>query len=117
MMLVVTGSAHFFKTTSMMAAMPSLLPYKREIVYGTGILELVAAVALFFSKTSRITSVVLIIFFIVILPANIVGSLKKVELGGMENGPYYLIFRIPLQLFFIWWAYYFGIRKYQKKIK
>ena len=54
-------------------------------------------------------SVALIAFFVLILPANIVGSLKGVELGGMENGPAYLFFRIPLQIFFICWTYYFGV--------
>jgi len=28
----------------------------------------------------------------------------------MENGAMYLLFRIPLQIFFIFWVYYFGIR-------
>ncbi len=36
---------------------------------------------------------------------------KEVNLGGMENGAMYLFFRIPLQVIFIAWAYYFGIHK------
>ena len=62
-----------------------------------------------FPRYSKWTSIALILFFLAILPANIIGSFKRVELGGMENGPVYLYFRIPLQLLFIGWAYYFGI--------
>jgi uncharacterized membrane protein len=49
---------------------------------------------------------VLIVFFILVLPANIAGSLKAVDFGGMNYGPLYLLFRIPLQVFFIWWVWW-----------
>ena len=90
--------------------MPDFLPYKRETVYLTGIFELLAILGLLINKTAKLTAVLLIIFFLSILPANVIGSLKQVNLGGMENGAMYLLFRIPLQFFFIAWAYYFGIK-------
>ncbi len=108
LMLLMTGSAHFFKTDVMVQSMPDLIPYKVELVYFTGVIELLAAIGLLFDRTAKLTSILLIIFFVCILPANIIGSLKRVELGGMENGPMYLLFRVPLQVFFIWWAYFFG---------
>ena len=113
-MLIVTGIAHFAAPDLMVAMMPDIMPMKREIVYATGVLELLAVVGLLLESTSKLTAVMLIIFFICILPANIVGSLKEVPLGGMENGAAYLYFRIPLQIFFILWAYYFGIRTNKK---
>ena len=110
MMLIVTGIAHFTSTDLMVEMLPEFLPLKREIIYLTGILELLAVGGLLFDKTAKLTTILLIIFFILVLPANILGSLKQVNLGGMENGAMYLFFRIPLQVFFIVWAYYFGIR-------
>ena len=110
LMLMMTGSAHFFKTEVMMQSMPDFFPYKEGLVYFTGVVELLAAVGLVIDRTAKFISIMLIIFLVCILPANIIGSLKRVELGGMENGPIYLFFRIPLQLFFIWWTYFFGIR-------
>ncbi len=109
-MLTVTGIAHFTSTDLMIEMMPDFLPYKRETVYLTGILELLAVIGLLLNKTAKLTATLLIIFFISILPANIVGSLKQVNLGGMENGAMYLLFRIPLQILFIAWTYYFGIK-------
>ena len=109
-MLVMTGVAHFTQTESMVAMLPDFMPYKEVAVYLTGIMEIVAAIGLLTSKYSRLTSILLILFFISILPANILGSMKKVALGGMEYGPVYLFFRIPLQIFFIAWTYYFGLR-------
>jgi uncharacterized membrane protein len=115
LMLLITASAHFTKTGEMVQLMPAFLPFKIQVVYFTGILEIAAAIGLLIERTRKITSIALILIFILILPSNIIGSLKRVELGGMENGPMYLFFRIPLQFFFIWWTYYFGIRKFEAK--
>jgi uncharacterized membrane protein len=109
-MLIVTGVAHFTSSDVMVEMMPEFLPMKKEIVYLTGILEFLAAVGLLIDKLSKITAILLIIYFVAILPANIVGSLKQVNLGGMEYGAMYLLFRVPLQILFIFWAYYFSIR-------
>ena len=109
-MLIVTGISHFTSTDLMVEMMPDFMPAKREIVYFTGICELLAVVGLLWDKTAKLTAVMLIIFFLAVLPANIAGSIKQVQFGGMESGAIYLLFRIPLQILFIFWAYYFGIR-------
>ena len=109
-MLIVTGIAHFTSTNEMIAIMPEFMPAKRELVYFTGICELAAVIGLLWNRTARLASILLIVFFVLVLPANIAGSLKSVQFGGMEYGPLYLLFRIPLQVFFIWWVWYFGIR-------
>lgn len=109
-MLLVTAISHFTNTAEMIAMMPDAMPAKREIVYFTGICELAAVAGLLWRTTAWLASVLLIVFFVLVLPANIAGSLKSVQYGGMEYGPWYLLFRVPLQIFFIWWVWYFGIR-------
>ena len=109
-MLIVTGVSHFTYTQQMVDMMPDFMPAKREMIYFTGVCELLAVIGLLWSRTARLASILLIIFFVLVLPANVVGSLKPVQLGGMEYGPFYLLFRIPLQIFFIWWVWYFGIK-------
>jgi uncharacterized membrane protein len=101
-MLTVTGIVHFTSTEWMVGMMPDALPYKREIVYFTGVCELAAVIGLLWDKISKLTSVMLILFFVLILPANISDALK--------NEPLYLLFRVPEQIFFIWWVWYFGLR-------
>lgn len=108
-MLVLTGIAHFTSTDTMVQMMPDILPAKRALVYLTGVLELLAAAGLLWQRAAATVSLLLIVFFLAVFPANIAGSLKEIEMGGMEYGPVYLIFRIPLQFFFIWWAWFFGI--------
>ena len=63
-------------------------------------------------RLQEITAWLLIVFFIVILPANISAALKHIdyEKGTYEGpGANYLWFRVPLQLFFMAWVYYFVI--------
>lgn len=108
-MLIVTGVSHFTNTEQMIEMMPDAMPAKRETVFLTGFCELFAVVGLIWTKFSRVTSVLLIIFFLAVLPANVIGSFKEVPIGGMDYGPWYLLFRVPLQVFFIWWVWYFGL--------
>jgi len=113
-MMFFTAITHFTQTEYMIQMLPDTIPYKTWVVYATGIFELAAVAGLFIRNTVKTTSYLLILFFLLILPANIIGSIKQVNLGGMEAGVPYLIFRIPLQVLFIIWTYYFGILKFRQ---
>lgn len=110
-MLIATGTAHFTDTATMVEIMPHLFPLRRELVYFTGVCELAAVVGLLWNRTVFLTSVLLIALFVAVLPANIAGSLRSIDYGGMAYGPAYLIIRIPMQIFFIWWVWYFGVKR------
>jgi uncharacterized membrane protein len=60
-----------------------------------------------------LTAWLLILFFFLILPANINAAVNKIDYqkGTTDgNGLNYLWFRVPLQVFFIAWVYFFGVR-------
>jgi len=113
-MLSFTAIGHFIFTEGMTAMIPDFFPFKRELVYATGILEIIFAIGLLIPKIQLKTGWVLILFFIAILPANIKASLENInyqtgELDG--NGLEYLWFRIPLQILFIAWIYFTTIKE------
>ncbi|WP_190277526.1 DoxX family protein [Adhaeribacter rhizoryzae] len=113
-MLLFTGTSHFYLTKGMVLTMPDFMPAKEALVYFTGVLEIIFGIGLLFESTRRVTSVLLILFFLAVLPANIVAALKHVDIpSATYTGPgvNYLWFRIPLQLLFIAWVYYFGYHK------
>ncbi len=114
-MLIFTAIGHFVFTEGMMAMIPDMFPFKRALVYFTGILEILFAIGLLTPKIKMQTGWTLILFFIGILPANIKASMENInyqtgELDG--NGLDYLWFRIPLQLLFIFWVYFTTIKSY-----
>ncbi|MEJ0104412.1 MAG: hypothetical protein WDO19_18400 [Bacteroidota bacterium] len=111
-MLLLTASGHFMFAKGMAAMIPRFIPFKKEIVLVTGIIEIVAAIGLLISKVQHLTAWLLILFFILILPANINAAIKRIDYQkGTLDGPglNYLWFRVPLQLFFIAWIYFFAI--------
>lgn len=111
-MLLFTALGHFIFTDAMAKMLPPGIKFRNEIVIITGLLEVLAAVCLVIAETRLLTSWFVIIFFILILPANIYATSKNVDhMKGTHDGPgtKYLWFRVPLQLFFIAWVAYFGI--------
>jgi uncharacterized membrane protein len=113
LMLVFTAIGHFKFKEGMAMMLPPLFCAKTQIVLATGIIELLAAIGLLVSSTIQITGILLIIFFVLILPANIYAAIKKVDLEKAAFTGYginYLWFRIPEQLFFMGWVYFFTLK-------
>jgi uncharacterized membrane protein len=107
-MLVFTAMGHFRYKKGMALMLPASFPWKVPTIIITGIIELLAAIGILIPLTSRLTGILLIIFFIVILPSNIYAAFRNVNIETASfdgNGTTYLWFRIPLQLFFIGWTY------------
>ncbi|MBN8859294.1 MAG: hypothetical protein J0H29_12955 [Sphingobacteriales bacterium] len=112
-MLSFTAIAHFAFTKGMAMMLPGFIPYKTTTVYLTGIIEIAAATGLLIPGTTVIAARLLIAFFILILPANIYAAAKHIDYrkGTPDgNGPAYLWFRIPLQIFFIIWVYLSSVK-------
>ncbi len=112
-MLVFTAIGHFAFTKGMSMMIPKLIPHKETFVYLTGIFEILLAISLLIPKLIYISGWTLIIFLLLMLPANIYASLNNVnyQKGTFEgNGLTYLWFRIPLQFLFIVWTYISTIR-------
>jgi len=118
MMLIFTAIGHFIFTKGMSMMLPDFMPFKTEIIYSTGIIEVAAAVGLFIPNFRTLTAWCLIIFFILILPANIYASMHNIDYqkGNFNgNGLTYLYFRIPLQILFIAWTYFSTIPILKRK--
>jgi uncharacterized membrane protein len=107
-MLLFTAIGHFAFPRGMMMMLPLFVPFRLALVYITGIIEIIAAVGLQITSLRNMTAVLLIIFFILVLPANIYAAAKHIDYqkGGNDGmGLQYLWFRIPLQILFIIWTW------------
>ncbi|AFM05051.1 putative membrane protein [Bernardetia litoralis DSM 6794] len=112
-MLCFTAIGHFAFTKGMTMMLPSIIPFKTEIVYFTGIVEVILGIGLLVSNWKVYSAWILIFFFVILLPANIYAAIKQVDLQKATFDGYglsYLWFRIPLQLLFIAWIYLSSIR-------
>ncbi|PCJ92809.1 MAG: hypothetical protein COA50_14840 [Flavobacteriaceae bacterium] len=114
-MLLFTALGHFMFTDGMTMMIPDFIPFKKETVYLTAILEILGAFALHIMQLRTITAWLLILFFLLLLPANIKASVEHInyQKGTYNgNGLLYLGFRIPLQMLFIAWVHFSAIRQY-----
>jgi uncharacterized membrane protein len=112
-MLVFTAMAHFKFTMGMTMMLPEFIPHREKVVLLTGLIEIAAAIGLLIPGLRSLTAWLLIIFFILILPANVYASIHNVnyqEATFTGNGVNYLWFRIPLQILYILWVYFSSIK-------
>jgi uncharacterized membrane protein len=112
-MLLFTSLGHFMFRKGMAMMIPGFVPFKQTMVYLTGVFEIVAAIALLVPQMHEAAGWVLIVFFLLMLPANINAAIKHIdhEKGTYEgNGIKYLWFRVPLQILFIAWIYFSAIQ-------
>lgn len=113
-MLLFTASGHFLFAEGMAMMIPDFVPFKEYQVYATGVAEILAAIGLHVHKWRELTGWLLIIFFCMVLPANIYASLEQINYQTGATDGYsisYLWFRIPLQLFFIGWVYFSALKE------
>lgn len=113
-MLLFTGTSHFYLTEGMVMSMPPFFPVKEALVYFTGVLEIAFALAFILAKKKPLVAKLLILFLVAVFPANVYAALNNIDMENADHsgpGPAYLFFRAPLQLLFISWVYYFGIQK------
>lgn len=106
---VFTGVSHFLMPEEMAQMLPEFIPWRVEIIYVTGILEVAGGIGLLIPGLERLAAWSLILFLIGVLPSNIYAAINHVEFGAHSEGPIYLLLRIPFQLFLMGWTYYFGI--------
>ncbi|GAO41205.1 DoxX family protein [Flavihumibacter petaseus] len=113
-MLFFTAFGHWRFTDAMARMIPGPVPFKKELVYITGLLEILAGVALLIPVVREKAGWFLLVFFVLLLPANIYAAINKIDYQQVDregNGLSYLWFRIPMQIALMVWVYYFAIWK------
>jgi uncharacterized membrane protein len=91
----------------MMAIMPPYIPWHAELVYASGVFEILGGLGLLLPATRRAAAWGLIALFVCVFPANVHMALYDVPVDGEHLHPALLWGRLPLQAVFIAWAWMF----------
>ncbi|MEP1229178.1 MAG: hypothetical protein ABJG88_00735 [Litorimonas sp.] len=93
----VAGITHFTQDDSFAAIVPPLLPFKYEIVWITGGLELIFALGLLWPKYRQKTGFWLSLYLLAVLPANIYMAMAGIGFGDIEASSAALWLRVAMQ--------------------
>lgn len=96
------SSLHFVATDTEMRLMPDWLPAHRELVYLSGMCEIVGAVGLLVPCTRRAAGWGLALLLVAVWPANVNQFVNNIQLGGVFNSRVFQALRLPLQAPLIW---------------
>lgn len=111
LLFLLTASAHFTQTDSMVQMLPGWVPARELLVLVTGGLEIAIAIAVLLRRTRAVGAWAAIALLIAFFPANVYAALNHIPLGAHAWGPSYLLIRAPLQMFILWWIYAQVLRK------
>jgi uncharacterized membrane protein len=100
---VVAGAAHFVRPDIYVSIMPPYLPWHLELVYASGVFEIVLGAMLFFRRARILAAWGLIALIVAVFPANIHMAVNSDLYPAFS--PALLWVRLPLQGVLIAWAY------------
>lgn len=100
---VAAGVYHFVNPKLYMKIMPTYLPYHLQLIYISGVIEIVLGILLIPEGTRSIAAWLIIAMLIAIFPANIQMAINFWQ----KNSPslWMAIARLPLQGVLIWMAW------------
>jgi uncharacterized membrane protein len=101
--MVGAGTMHFVRSDFYVNIMPPYLPLHRELVYLSGIFEIVLGVLLLIPRLSRFAAWGILALLIAVFPANIYVYQHQELIPG---SPILHVLRLPLQGVFLLWAYW-----------
>jgi uncharacterized membrane protein len=108
---ILAGTNHFLHPQVYKAIMPSWLLWHDQLVFISGVCEIVFALLLLFKSTRWFGAWAIIYLLVAVFPANIQAALNYYQKGHLLF--WLSILRLPLQVLLIGWAYSFtkkGIR-------
>lgn len=105
---VVAGVMHFTNTDFYRPLMPPYLPLHLELIYLSGIAEILCGVGVLLPATRRAAAWATILLLIAVFPANLHVALNNVPLGDNPQGlGIWNWARLPFQGLFIAWAWWY----------
>lgn len=104
LLFVLAGWLHFSKTAYYVRIMPPYLPFPRELVYLSGIAEILGGCGVLLPPVRRAAGWGLILLLIAVFPANIQMLQDSLHTTGLSLTTVILILRLPLQFVLIAWV-------------
>ncbi len=105
--MIAVGITHFVSPAFFVAIVPKWLPAPLALVYISGFFEIAGGVGLLVPKTRRAAAWGLVALYVAVFPANINMAVNEIQPTGGHMPVAAMWIRLPFQILFIAWAYWF----------
>ena len=109
------GITHFTNPDFFIPLVPPSLIYLKELVFISGIVEVMMGVMLFFKSSRKLGATITIILLLAVFPANIYLYLSDTPRNILDISKNQALFRLPFQVPLIIIAYWHSIEKTSKR--
>ena len=103
---VIVGIKHFIDPEYFLSIVPPYLPYHLELVYISGLFEILFGLLILFPKYRYYGAIGLILLLVAVFPANIYLAQSKEAQEAIGATQEIATWRLPIQGVLIWIAYY-----------
>lgn len=103
---VIVGIKHFIEPEYFLSIVPPYLPYHLELVYISGLFEILFGLLILFPKYRYYGAFGLILLLVAVFPANIYLAQSKEAQEALGATQEIATWRLPIQGVLIWIAYY-----------
>lgn len=100
----IAGYAHINAPEGFLAITPHWVPFPKQVIFWTGIAEILGAIGLLIAKFRKAAGIGLALYALCVYPANINHALNNIAMGGETLSWWYHGPRLAFQPFAIWWA-------------
>ena len=100
------GLKHIFDPKYFLPMMPPFIPFKKFMIYITGLLEIVFGVGLLIEETRFYAGVGIVILLLLVFPANIYIAINDEARKKLKVTKLFAVLRLFLQLPLIYLAYW-----------
>jgi uncharacterized membrane protein len=95
---------HLYAADALVAITPDWVPYKHDVVWMTGALELAGALGLLVPRLRWWAGVALAVYVLAVWPANIKHAFEHIRVPVIPDSWWYHAPRLALQPVIAWWA-------------
>lgn len=98
------GVLHLVRPKMWEPMVPPQLPAKRELVYASGVAEIVGGVAYLYKPTRTWAATYLVLLLTAVFPSNIYMAVEPKFQEKIPGGKAALMGRLPIQFLGMWWV-------------
>lgn len=96
------GAVHLWRADLLLPIVPDWVPFPRQVIVATGLCEMAGALGLLVSRTRRLAAVMLALYAMCVVPANIKHAIEGIVLPPIPSSWWYHAPRLALQPLIAW---------------